>query len=204
MSIPRCQHCAGPMPVLARRHARFCSPRCRLASHRARRARLDAQRGLPVDLTDRPRWVRYRVVNRGARPTKVPITLAGRAASSTDQTTWCSFDQVRHHDRIGFVLTGDGIVCLDIDHCLDPAGAPAPWAAPILAALPATYTEVSPSGDGLHVWGTGTLARGRKVAVPGGTVECYGTGRYITVTAQRFGDCPTALADLSGVIAALT
>ena len=52
----------------------------------------------------------------------------------------------------GFVLNGDGIVCIDLDHCLT-GRVLEPWAADILAACPGTYIEVSPSGDGLHIWG---------------------------------------------------
>jgi primase-polymerase (primpol)-like protein len=99
----------------------------------------------------------------------------------------------------GFVLDGTGVVCIDLDHCLRK-GRPVRWAREILDRCPATYVEVSPSGTGLHIWGLGTLARGRKYRRG---VEAYGTGRYIAVTAARFGDAPLSLADLSEVLASL-
>jgi primase-polymerase (primpol)-like protein len=105
-------------------------------------------------------------------------------------------------DGIGFVLNGDGIVCMDLDHCL-VAGRVAAWAAPVLKAVPRTYIEVSPSGEGLHVWGTGRLPRGRVIGVPGGRVELYGSGRYLTVTGQRFRGAPPLLAPLGEFIATL-
>jgi len=139
-------------------------------------------------------------------PRKVPLTTAGRAASSTDPATWTSYRKVGESKvgcGVGFVLNGDGIACIDLDHCL-AGGRLAPWARRILEMLPATYVEVSPSGDGLHVWGLGRLDRGRKVKVDSGSVELYGTDRYITVTGRRFEDSPSRLGDISGVLAALT
>lgn len=131
----------------------------------------------------------------------MPVTAEGRAASSTDPATWCSAADARRSkvgDGLGFVLDGDGIVCLDLDHCLVD-GELAGRAAEILAMCPDTFVEVSPSGDGLHVWGWGNVPEGRKLD----GCEVYGTGRYITVTGDRWKGSPAALADLSEVIASL-
>jgi len=177
------------MPLVVRRHAKTCSTRCRVARHRAHT--------IPKPLTSRERWVRH-----SAR--KAPLTTAGKAASSTDSTTWSTHAEVKRSTSgvgIGFVLNGDGIVCLDLDHCisgknLDPA------VAQLLRSLPDTYIEISPSGHGLHVWGRGHLPAGRRTKVDGVPVEAYGTGRYITVTGKRWSKTNT-LADLSGVLARL-
>lgn len=99
-------------------------------------------------------------------------------------------------ERKGFVLNGDGIVCLDLDHCLLD-GELTGRAAEILARCPSTYVEVSLSGTGLHVWGRGEVPKGRRLR----GVEVYGTGRYIAVTGKRFGRCSSVLGDLSGVVA---
>ena len=192
MATPRCEHCDGPMPLLSRPSlARFCSGRCRTAAHRARRR-------LPTEMTRRDRWVRR-------TPRKVPITCDGKAASSTDPATWCSYrDAVRSRAGVGlgFVLAGDGIACVDLDHCLIE-GRVAPWAQAILDRFPATYVEVSPSGDGLHVFGLAEVGRGRRLRVDGGQVEVYDRGRYMTVTRERFGGCPAVLADISEAVASL-
>ena len=95
---------------------------------------------------------------------------------------------------VGFVLNGDGIVCLDLDHCLD--GGLSDLAARVLELAGPTYVEVSPSGDGLHVWGYGEIGRGRRV----GGVEAYGTGRYLTVTGKPFDGSVSRLGDLSAVL----
>lgn len=178
-----CEHCRGDLPVRARADARFCSTRCRMAAHRA---------GAPRELRETPRWVRH-------SKKKVPLTVAGTAASSTDPATWSRFEDVRRFERRGFVLNGDGIVCIDLDHCF-VEGRLSDMASRLLEKLPPTYIEVSPSGEGLHVWGRGVVEKGR--CLPGG-VEVYGTGRFMTVTGRRFGRCPAVLEDLSGVLAEL-
>lgn len=185
-----CENCRGPMPLTARSHARTCSGRCRTAACRARRS-------LPTELTRRPRWVR-----RSAR--KVPLTVEGEPASSTDPETWTRYADAARSTTgagLGFVLDGDGVVCLDLDHCLTPDGAVAGWAQNILDAAGPTWVEISTGGDGLHVWGLGKLPHGRRIPLDGGgAVELYGTGRYIAVTGRTFGGTPQRLGDLGPLI----
>ena len=183
--IPTCEKCGEPLAILARRHARFCSGRCRAAASRARR-----REPIPAELRTRGRWVCHTT-------RKVPIRPSGRPASSTDPATWVTYDVARKANRpgVGFVLNGDGIVCIDLDHCLD-GGVLTDWARRILERTPATYVEVSPSGTGLHIWGHGTVIRGRRTP----TGEVYGTGRYITVTGKPFRSAPSTLADISGLV----
>lgn len=193
MRTKRCER-EGCRERLGARHAhnaRFCSARCRVASHRARRT-------VPEELTSRPRWIRRTAA-------KVPLTTTGDVASSTDPMTWA-----RHRDAgaskagagLGFVLNGDGIVCVDLDHCLTD-GELASWARRIVDLAPGCWIERSVSGDGLHVWGFGRLERGRRLSVDGGSVELYADGRYIAVTGDTWGDTPCRLGDLSELIDAL-
>jgi primase-polymerase (primpol)-like protein len=181
------------MPLMARSHAVTCSDRCRQARSRARRA-------IPAELRTRKRWVR-----RSAD--KVPLRAdTGRAASSTDPATWAGHAAAAaspHGAGLGYVLAdGDGVVCLDLDHCLD-GDQLAPWAARILDACPPTYTEVSPSGTGLHIWGRGHIARGRRIRrTDGACIEVYGSGRYIAL-GERYGQAPLVLADLTEVVDSL-
>ncbi|MFD9212080.1 bifunctional DNA primase/polymerase [Streptomyces sp. NPDC059544] len=183
------------MPITARAHAKSCSARCRQRRSRARRT-------IPAELTSRPRWIR-----RTAR--KVPITVHGEAASSTDPSTWSRYRDAAASSAgagLGFVLDGDGVVCLDLDHCLDADGAVAGWAQNVLDAVAgSSWVEVSASGDGLHVWGHGRLpgGAGRRLRLGDGTVEVYATGRYIAVTGRTFGDTPQRLGDLQHVIDSL-
>lgn len=104
---------------------------------------------------------------------------------------------------MGFVLDwADRLVCIDLDHALLD-GELRPWARRIVDQVPETYIEVSPSGTGLHIWGFGSVERGRRIRRGDSAVEVYDRGRYITVTRKPFEDAPSKLADLSKVIADL-
>jgi primase-polymerase (primpol)-like protein len=178
-----CEVCGAPFT--ARADARFCSGRCRVAAHR--------REILPAELTSRARWVRHRA--------KVPLTIEGRCASSTDPATWASYRDAKASeigDGLGFVFNGDGIAGIDLDHCL-AGGVLEPWAQQILDRCPATYVEISPSGTGLHIFGRAIVGAGRRR----NGVEVYDRGRYFTVTGLPFGKPSRKLADNTGLISSL-
>lgn len=137
---------------------------------------------IPGELRAVPRWVTHR--------DKAPFnpTAVNSKASVTDPGTWGSFAQAEaaysegDRDGVGFVLAGDGVVGIDLDHVVDD-GVPAPDALALLAAVGAEYVELSPSGTGLHGWGYWSEAfPGRRGRLDGLSVEVYSRERYLTVT----------------------
>lgn len=165
----RCQTCGTQLSHGLGRKPKFCGTRCRVRSHRGHH--------IPVELRRLPRWIRHK--------SKVPITVTGHAASSTNPATWSDYQTAadsQHGDGLGFVLNGDGIVCIDLDHCFD--GQPTAEAQALIDSLPETYVEISPSGKGLHIWGFAVLEKGRRFTRNGLSVEIYPAGRYITVTGR--------------------
>jgi primase-polymerase (primpol)-like protein len=187
-----CSHCPTHLSPLARIDARYCSTRCRVAAHRAR-----PQATIPDELVVEERWIRYSA-------TKVPLRVRGGFASSTNPDTWTTWEEAVTSDvgaGPGFVLNGDGIVCIDLDHCIVD-GQLVSWAAAILEETPRTYIETSPSGDGLHIWGRATgFTGGRRFAWRDGMVEVYATERYLTVTSRPYVGSARRLGDLSTLIA---
>lgn len=126
---------------------------------------------------------------RGGRLTKRPLTTWGAAASSTDPKTWAAYEEVKAAavgDGIGFVLNGDGLAVYDLDHVLHD-GVLHPSAVRFLAGNEHFYVEVSPSGDGLHVWTHAVAQKGWRRVLDGISVEFYTTGRFMTVTGKRWG-----------------
>ena len=122
---------------------------------------------------------------------KVPINaMDGQPAKSNDPTTWCDFDTACRGkerfglDGIGFMFSGDGIFGIDIDHCYDPETQELDPAAAEIIETVQSYTELSPSGTGIHILCKGALPEGRKRR---GAVEMYSTLRYFTVTGNQFG-----------------
>ncbi|MCX5176723.1 bifunctional DNA primase/polymerase [Streptomyces virginiae] len=202
-----CGQCAGPLPVLARADARYCSSACRQSSYRARQAatqaRVQAERAahVPVELTSRPRWVRY-------NDRKVPLRVDGRYASVTDPSSWSDFATAADAEMgegAGFVLTaGDRMVVVDLDHAVE-MGRLLPWAQRIVDALPPTYMERGRSGTGLHLWFRGEVPAGRRIRSGQVAVEVYSDRRFIIV-GDRVSGTPLELAELpdaAGVIASL-
>jgi primase-polymerase (primpol)-like protein len=136
---------------------------------------------------------------------KRPVTVTGRPASSTDPETWTTFLEAKASTAgtgFGFVLNGDGIAGLDLDHCVTD-GVLSPAALAILERLPGTYAELSPSGHGVRLFCRADVARGPRITVDGCALEVYGNGRFLTVTGNRLPGRPSVLADLDAAVHAL-
>lgn len=115
---------------------------------------------------------------------KRPITLMGRAASSTRPGTWSTYQDVKAStagDGIG-VMLGDGLACIDLDHAIGDDGALSPLAVEVLALNPGAWVERSRSSRGLHVFGL--LPEGPGVKRPG--IEVYSRARFIRVTGDEY------------------
>lgn len=150
--------------LLSRVDARFCSPKCRTYWHRA------AGR-LPARMTSERRWVRA--------DGKRPIQADGSPASSTDSSTWASFEAVRcagSGDGFG-VMLGGGLGCYDLDHV--SAADLRDFIAGVVE--PVLFVERSVSGNGFHVFVEAPEAKGWKR----GNVERYTRERFIRVTGDR-------------------
>jgi len=119
---------------------------------------------------------------------KVPYDLrTGFKASTTDSRTWVSFDEVvaayvrDGWDGIGFVLSsGDPFTGIDLDGVRDPGtGDLTEWARKIIDTFD-SYTEVSPSGKGIHIY-----VKGDVPSKKGNGIEVYSMKRFFTVTGVR-------------------
>ena len=145
---------------------------------------------IPAELKSLPRWVCWKFEQRGGKMTKVPYTPTGRRAKSNDPATWAAFDECRaahergRFDGIGFQLDGSGIVGVDIDHARDAAGNWNTAAADITERL-ASYAEISPSGEGVHIF-IKAVKPGSKSKNAAAGVEMYDTKRFFTVTGNLY------------------
>jgi putative DNA primase/helicase len=151
---------------------------------------------IPNELKRLQRWVCWQRIVRSGKPTKVPIDpKAGRMASCTDAGTWGTYAQALSFlnsgkaTGIGFVL-GPPYSGSDLDRCRNPkTGVIEPRAAQIIDALN-SYTEVSPSGAGVHILVKGALPEGGRRK---GRVEMYESGRYFTMTGLRVEGAPATI-----------
>lgn len=148
---------------------------------------------IPDDLKELPRWVVYRLrPKRGGsgRPDKIPLDVRGGHARSNDPATWSTFDEAVEAmrllpaDGVGFMFDSDAddVIGIDLDECVRQDGVD-PWAVEV-AQVFSTYTEISPSGTGLHLFVRGVLPDCSRKR---GKVEMYGKGRFFTVTGRTVG-----------------
>lgn len=150
---------------------------------------------IPKVLLDAPNWVCW-------DPSKAPRCARGGAASSTDSNTWADFSTAlaaantdTHLAGVGYVFTArTRIIGVDLDDVRDPVTQGLlPWAHELVKTLD-TYTERSPSGNGLHMFVCGELPanwRKQHAVKDGGKIECYTQGRYFTVTGDALTACDT-------------
>lgn len=152
-------------------------------------------------IRDNYRSVMWRREERDGRTTKIPYQTNGYKASATNGRTWTTFQSAYHafksgkFDGIGYVVRqGDGILFIDLDHCIDEHGELSAIAEEFVNALgsgPDVYCELSQSGTGLHF-----LLHGVTIPTPSGRpngsyhnkdadVEFYDNARYCALTGRQ-------------------
>lgn len=148
---------------------------------------------IPNELKSTPNWVLWRSELREGKKTKVPYQITGEMAQSNNKRSWSTFPTIIKfyekggYDGIGFMFSKDDpFIGIDIDHCFKE-GALSELAEDVIETIQ-SYTEYSPSGDGIHIIAKGKLplkgpGTGRKNPSIG--LEVYRHGRYFTFT----GDC---------------
>jgi len=152
---------------------------------------------VPDGLTERDHWICWRTEDRDGDETKVPVDPRnGGYAKTSDPDTWTTFDRARDYhadpetdtDGLGFVFTsGDTVAGVDLDHCRDPeTGRPDETAKDVIRSLD-SYTEVSPSGTGYHVYVHGFVPDGGNRR---DGVEMYDDARFFTVTGDHVDTTP--------------
>lgn len=150
-----------------------------------------------------PNWLVWRFEARDSqpKPAKVPYspTCAGFRAAVDRSETWATVEAAMSafdaggFDGIGFVLTpANGLTVIDLDKCRDPqTGIAAPWALSIVERFK-SFTELSPSGTGLHIWLSGRLRGGGR---RNGSIEVYSDRRFIAFTGDLVPGSPATIED---------
>jgi len=138
---------------------------------------------------------RYEELEEG-KPTKVPYSpLNGAHASVNDPTTWTSFDNalsvVNYYSGIGFVLSdNDPYTFIDLDEpkdhlTLEEKQVIMDRQVKVFNEFN-SYSEISPSGKGLHIIVKGQVKAGRKRS----SIELYSNLRYMTMTGNVYKQSP--------------
>jgi primase-polymerase (primpol)-like protein len=126
-------------------------------------------------------------------------------AKVNDSATWSGFADAVSTMRAGSatgvgVVLGDGLVGVDLDHVrAERTGLVDADATKVVCTI-GSYTEVSPSGTGLHVWAWGSLPPGGRRR---GCVEMYDAGRFFTVTGRHVVGTPWTIEPRTEALAAV-
>ena len=144
---------------------------------------------IPEELREYAQWVCWKIVKRKekgrVKKIKVPFDPKnGQPAKVNDPLTWGTYEEACRaacdYDGLGFVFTEqDPFIGIDIDHCVEDMVLTKD-AYRIMKSL-GSYSEISPSGRGLHIIVTGIIRDGRKGA-RNDKIEIYSANRFFTVT----------------------
>lgn len=153
-------------------------------------------RDIPAALKTYARWSPWKALwseDRG-KWDKVPFNAKAPdyGISTAKPDKWVGFEEAlktydQHEDKfagLGYLLTGvHGIVGYDFDGCIKD-GVTAPWALELIYRLN-SYSEISPSGNGVRVFCEGEVEADWTNHEAG--IECYAghRPRFLTVTGQH-------------------
>jgi putative DNA primase/helicase len=148
---------------------------------------------IPEELKITNQWVAWKEFMKNGKMKKMPIDPAtGKIARVNDPSTWGSFDEAvacfkdQGLSGIGFVFTKeDPFVGIDFDKCfIDETLLPEVEA---LVNELGSYTEISPSGNGLHTLIKGSLPEG---GMRKDNIEIYDNLRFFTITGDLLPGSP--------------
>ena len=141
-------------------------------------------------------WILYRLELCGNRMKKIPVNPKdGKAISVSESEYWTDYDtamaaqQKINANGVGVVFNEAPIegklhlTGIDIDHCLDAAANSATPVALEIGKNLNSYTEVSPSGTGLHILVLSAVSASYKNQEYG--IEIYSRKRFFTFTGNR-------------------
>jgi AAA domain-containing protein len=116
-----------------------------------------------LPLIERPQWCVWRWTQKPDGNWQKPPFMAlqpDRHASTNDPNTWTDYPtalaavQAGYADGLSYVLTKDDpFGAIDLDHCRNKLCSIDVWAQNFMQAAVSTYQEVTPSGEGIRIWG---------------------------------------------------
>ena len=147
---------------------------------------------IPDELKQLNNWCVWKLQERNGKKTKIPFNAeTGEFAKSNDKSTWSSYETAVNAegvDGIGFFFEPP-YLGIDIDKIDDDLhrykhGDKLDNIVSEFNEAFKSYTEVSPSGTGLHIIVKGKIPGNRRRK---GNIEMYDSGRFFTMTGKRIG-----------------
>ena len=132
---------------------------------------------IPNELKELNQWCNWRYEEKDGKQTKVPYQPNGKPAKVNDAGTYSSYNAVLvaidKYSGIGFIFTDDDPFCLvDLDNYKQSEHAQ------LIYEKFNSYSEYSPSGEGIHIICKGSIPTGKNKK----PYEIYSFGRFATMT----------------------
>lgn len=168
---------------------------------------------LPLELRERPQWCLAALNEKGEYKVPTFVDTAGnvRLADHGDPSTWLEFEDAVSYARelrmgIGYCMHPDDpftVVDLDVKTQESHPDKPELWSTPedlerlhsICRHLD-SYTELSQSRRGVHIWTRGKIGRGRHRD----GVEMYSQTRFMVCTGESIHTPPKPIADRQAML----
>ncbi len=146
---------------------------------------------IPTAMEGYKQFICWTLVDKGGKkPAKIPTDpMTGLPINAMDPAVWMDSATVMRFAAmgygVGFVFTKeDNYFFLDIDDCLEPTGNWSNLATHMRTMFTGAYSEVSYSGKGLHIIGSGTYpAHGCKNTQL--NMEFYTNSRFVALTSTN-------------------
>lgn len=156
----------------------------------------------PSVLTSKNQWLLWRFEsNQGdKKPRKVPYYANGRRRSGkqgdeSDLSQLTNYETAKNalefgdFEGLGFAkIRGDGLICIDIDSNADKDTVDK-----IINGLN-SYTEVSPSGNGYHIWVAGESETFKNNDVG---IEVFSNSQFLTMTGKKIESVDSEIKSIS-------
>lgn len=157
---------------------------------------------IPSSLRDRPQWLLWRLEQHSGekKPRKIPYYTNGRRRTGEqgapdDRAALVSYDAAimatvdGDYPGVGFAfLPGDGLIGIDLDGMLDSETGEINERGRSIIEACASYTELSPSGRGVHI-----IVAGETETFKSNTagVEVFCGRQFFTFTGRHYHGAPT-------------
>lgn len=155
--------------------------------------------GIPLALRGHRRWAPFKAPwnARRGKFDKVPCSAKGYGLSTAAPQRWMGFEEALAAWQarpdlfagVGYLMSGvHGVVGVDLDRCVDAAGALEPWAAEVVREL-GGFAERSLSGTGVHVMVRGAVPEDWTNHERGIEVYAGHAARFLVVTGHVLPGC---------------
>lgn len=151
---------------------------------------------IPQELKRLRQWVAWRYEEKDGKRTKIPYSVKGNRASTTNPKDWSDYETVHRavviddhmhlgkFSGMGFVFTKDDpYIGIDWDHCINNGETDKDVVYEL--SLLQSFFEISPSGKGVHAIVRGILPTCKH---RGNGREIYDRGRFFTMTGNGGGE----------------